>query len=82
MKNKKGVLLTLIGGTFWGLSGACGQYLFQYKNATSDWLVPLRLAIAGFLLLCYLYLRRGNQIFDIWKTKKMPFRSPSTESWA
>lgn len=48
-----GVILTLVGGLFWGLSGTCGQYLFTYKNVTANWLVPLRLTLAGFLLLLY-----------------------------
>ena len=45
-----GILITLAGGCLWGLSGACGQFLFSEKNACSDWLVPIRLVTAGFLL--------------------------------
>ena len=48
-KNRKaqGVVMTLTGGILWGLCGSCGQFLFQYKEATSDWLVPIRLTGAG-----------------------------------
>ena len=42
-KNIIGIIITLLGGIFWGLSGACGQYLFEYKNVIANWLVPLRL---------------------------------------
>lgn len=74
MKNIKGILLTLTGGIFWGLSGACGQFLFQYKEAAADWLVPIRLSLAGFFLLLILFFQRGTQIFDVWKTKKSSFQ--------
>ncbi len=53
----KGVVLTLLGGTLWGFCGSCGQFLFQYKEVTSDWLVPFRLTLAGFLILVLLALR-------------------------
>ena len=70
MKKTKGILLTLIGGIFWGLSGACGQFLFQYKEASANWLVPIRLTTAGFLLLLILFFQRGTRIFDVWKTRR------------
>ena len=46
-KNRQalGIIMTLTGAVFWGLCGSCGQYLFQYKEVTSDWLVPIRLTI-------------------------------------
>ena len=52
-KNRKaqGVVMTLTGGILWGLCGSCGQFLFQYKEATSNWLVPIRLMGAGILIL-------------------------------
>lgn len=53
-QKKLGILITLIGGCLWGLSGACGQFLFSYKGATSDWLVPIRLLAAGSLLTLFL----------------------------
>lgn len=72
MKNKKtlGILLTLLGGSLWGFSGACGQFLFECKAATSNWLVPIRLTTAGCVLLVILYARRKNKIFDIWKDRR------------
>lgn len=63
----RGMLLTLAGGTMWGFSGTCGQYLMQMKGLTSNWLVPVRLVTAGALLLLICYGRTGNQIFRIWK---------------
>lgn len=72
MKNKNnqqtlGIVLTLLAGILWGFSGNCGQFLFQYKNATSDWLVPLRLTGAGFLILLGMTFRQKGQVLNVWK---------------
>ena len=42
-KRTAGICLTLAGGICWGLSGCFGQYLFQKKDITADWLVMVRL---------------------------------------
>lgn len=65
-----GTFLTIAGGILWGISGVCGQFLFQNKDVTASWLVPLRLVTAGFLLLCYYLIRDKGKVFDIWKTKR------------
>ena len=65
-----GTFLTIAGGILWGISGVCGQFLFQSKDVTASWLVPLRLVAAGFLLLCYYLIRDKGKVFDIWKTKR------------
>lgn len=65
-----GTFLTISGGILWGISGVCGQFLFQSKDVTASWLVPLRLVTAGFLLLCYYLIRDKGKAFDIWKTKR------------
>ena len=57
-EKKQGIFLTLCGGCLWGLSGACGQFLFREKGACSDWLVPIRLMTAGFSLLFAIRERR------------------------
>ncbi|SFM34272.1 DMT family transporter [Pelosinus propionicus] len=71
-QNKKitGILLTLLGGGFWGLSGACGQYLFEYKGATSEWLVPIRLLLAGYAMLAFFLIKDRKSTLSVWKTKK------------
>ena len=63
----RGAALTLTGGTLWGFSGTCGQFLMQTKGLTSNWLVPVRLVAAGTLLLLLCCLREGKGVFDIWK---------------
>mgnify|MGYP001022329635 FL=1 len=65
-----GMLSTFVGGTLWGINGVMGNYLFLNKNVTTPWLIPYRLILAGFLLLSYLYYKKGSKIFDILKNLK------------
>lgn len=65
-----GTILTITGGILWGISGVCGQFLFQNKEVTASWLVPIRLVTAGLLLLLYYVIRDRGKVFDIWKTKR------------
>lgn len=67
---KKGCILTLFGGILWGLSGTCGQYLMQRKGLTSDWLIPIRLLLAGTLLLLICLVKDGKKVFQIFKIPK------------
>lgn len=70
MKNEtKGALLTLLGGTCWGLSGSMGQYLFQHEGMESKWLVPIRLGLAGILLLIYCAMKYKKLTIAPFKTK-------------
>lgn len=62
----RGMILTLVGGTLWGFSDTCGQFLMQTKGVTSNWLVPIRLLLAGALLLFICWLKDGRGIFRIW----------------
>ena len=72
-QQKLGILITLIGGCLWGLSGACGQYLFTQKAACSDWLVPIRLFIAGSAMTLYYLITNRADCKRIWSTKKTAF---------
>ena len=68
-KNRKaqGVVMTLTGGILWGLCGSCGQFLFQYKEATSNWLVPIRLMGAGILILFLQAVKNKEEILPVWQ---------------
>ena len=46
----RGTVLTLMGGVFWGLAGVFGKYSFEHKGMTAQWLVNVRLIIAGLIL--------------------------------
>ena len=53
MNKKTGYFLTVFGAVCWAFSGACGQYLFQHRGLDADWLVSVRLTMAGLLLVLY-----------------------------
>lgn len=63
--------MTLLGGVCWGLSGSMGQYLFTVQGMDSRWLVPIRLGLAGVLLLLLALWKAGPEmVIRPWKTKK------------
>lgn len=66
----KGILFTLLGGICWGVSGSIGQYLFDYEGMDSRWLVPIRLGLAGIILLAYSFLKSGKQVIAPWKNRQ------------
>ncbi len=64
----KGTICTLLGGICWGVSGSIGQYLFDYEGMDSRWLVPIRLGLAGLLLLLYSLGRDGaKKVLAPWR---------------
>ena len=67
-----GIFITLLGGIFWGFSGVCGQYLFEVKGVSANWLVPYRLFCAGCVLLFYCAFRlRDKRFFAPLKDKRL-----------
>ncbi len=60
-KNVRGALLSVFAGICWGLSGCMGQYLFQYQGMDSHWLVPVRLSLAGAVLLVFSLFKYGSK---------------------
>lgn len=69
-RNITGMVYAILGGILWGVSGACGQFLFQNKEVTARWLVPVRLFTAGFFLLCYFMIRDRKKAVSVWKNRK------------
>lgn len=65
-----GTVMTIVGGMLWGVSGVCGQFLFQNKDVTASWLVPVRLVVAGFLMLCFYIWKDKKKAFAIWQKKE------------
>lgn len=63
--------MTLLGGVCWGLSGSMGQYLFTVQGMDSRWLVPIRLGLAGILMLVFALARQGIvPVMQPWKSRK------------
>lgn len=69
-KTARGVFFTLAGGTMWGFSGTCGQYLFTYKNLDSAWVTVTRMLCAGVILLMLGFMRQRREMVLIMKDKK------------
>ncbi|MFC5713632.1 DMT family transporter [Thalassorhabdus alkalitolerans] len=73
-KRKTGLLLVIIGATLWGLGGTVSQKLFQQYSVDVNWLVAIRLLIAGLLLLTVQYLLKDRaQIIGVWKKRRTAF---------
>ncbi|MDD6716121.1 MAG: DMT family transporter [Firmicutes bacterium] len=68
-KELTGAILTTLGGICWGLSGSMGQYLFTRQGMDSRWLVPVRLGLAGIILLLYCARRFGRMVLSPWQNK-------------
>ena len=69
-EQRRGIVLTIIGGIFWGLSGVCGQYLFQEKALNARWLVSVRLLTAGVILLLSVYRKQRREMWKIFAHKQ------------
>ena len=66
----KGILLALLAGILWGITGPLGQSLFDEKTITPEWLVTCRLIVSGTVILLGMFVKRRWEIFTIWKDKK------------
>jgi len=65
----KGIFLVILATAMWGISGVCGQFLFQRCGAEALWLITVRQISAG-LVFMLLLLWRKEDIFAIWKNGK------------
>lgn len=64
-----GMFLTLLGGALWGLSGTSAQYLFSHKGISPEWLVSVRLLIAGTLMIAYNLITDKERSLEVFKNK-------------
>ncbi|WP_460635557.1 EamA family transporter [Larkinella harenae] len=62
-----GFLLAIVAATFWGISGAFAQFLFNHRGIDTEWLVTVRLLVSGVILLTMAYIRKGPAVSQIWK---------------
>jgi drug/metabolite transporter (DMT)-like permease len=65
-----GFFLVISAAIFWGVGGTISQKLFQSYSINVNWLVTIRLLIAGILLLTVQFFRKDrSQILSVWKNK-------------
>lgn len=65
-----GACLALLPGVLWGLSGVFGQYLFQQRGISAEWLVTTRLLISGSLMLIISFAGSREKTLAIFHDKK------------
>ncbi len=68
-KTRIGFLFAIFAGLLWGISGNCGDILFQHYGISVEFLVTWRLIITGLLMLSSLIIRK-REIFSIWGNQK------------
>ena len=66
---KKGVSRVALGGLLWGGSGVAAQFLLQQKGFSTEWLVMMRMTLAGILLLLLDAARNRESIFSVWRNR-------------
>ncbi|EFI41913.1 DMT family transporter [Peptoniphilus sp. oral taxon 386] len=66
----RGYIMTIIGATFWGFSGTCGQYLMSTKGLDAKIIVNTRLIFAGLILILLSLYKNKTETFKIFKNKK------------
>lgn len=71
---KKGIIITLLGGAFWGISGTMGQFLFQTYHLNTMWLTTLRMIFAGIILLSVCFIKDTKKTLSIWNNKNDVFQ--------
>ncbi len=64
----KGALFCAIGGTCWGFSATCAQYLMQSKGISADWISIQRMLIGGGIIVAVGFYRRPEKMIGIWRT--------------
>lgn len=63
-----GIILAILGASFWGLGGTVSDYLFKHQNIDINWYVTARLLISGFLLLTIFKILNPRQsIFIVFR---------------
>lgn len=64
-----GIGLTLLGGILWGFSGTCVQFLQQNRGISAEWLVTVRMFLAGWITIIGAYVQGRGTIFKIFQNK-------------
>lgn len=66
---KRGIAISLGSQVLWGMAGNVAQYLFVATTITVEWLVSLRLFLAGIILLLFWGITHSfKELMAIWKS--------------
>jgi len=70
----KGCGLALFSALLWGVSGTFGQFLFAHRGVNTEWLVAVRMLIAGGLMLALVAITKPRELFAIWQNRRDALR--------
>ena len=68
MHRVKGIVMITIGSIFWGATGPMMEWMLQHTNMTPEFMLAVRLMIAGTLILTIIHWKKQN-IWAIWQNK-------------
>ncbi|WP_147630157.1 DMT family transporter [Staphylococcus xylosus] len=70
MNTKKrmiGIILAIVGASFWGLGGTVSDYLFKFRHIDVNWYVTARLLLSGvILIIIFKILNPKHSVFTIF----------------
>ncbi|WP_062308673.1 EamA family transporter [Alicyclobacillus sendaiensis] len=71
----RGLSLALLGSVLWGVSGTAAQVLFRAYHVDSAWLVAVRMAVSGVLLLAAAGWTAGlSAVYAPWRSRASALR--------
>ena len=62
-----GTLMVMLSAAMWGLSGVCGQFLFENYHPYPVWLIAVRQVAAGILFLLFMRIK-GEPLLALWRS--------------
>lgn len=70
----KGMLYIVIGAVLWGFSGMCSQFVQQERNMPAEWVVAMRLILAGSITVLAAFWQGRVSIFKVFTHTKDTIR--------
>lgn len=70
----KGMLLIALGAVLWGFSGMCSQFVQQERMMSAEWVVAMRLVIAGVITVVAAFYQGRASIFKVFSDWKDTLR--------
>lgn len=68
MERLKGIAMIIVGSMFWGATGPMMEWLLQKTTLTAEFMLAVRLTIAGILILGIVAMQKKS-VFSIWKNR-------------
>ncbi len=72
IRNKRniGILFAVLGGISWGFSACFGQYLYANAPVDTNWVISIRLTIAGLIFVLISMAKDYKNTFAVFKSAK------------